>query len=73
MAEAAGITMNEWSIAPKKGVVSHFLTKRFDRLDYGTKLHMPITRALLHYDSIRPAPNSYEQPSRPIRRLGLAG
>ena len=70
MAKAAGITMNECRLH-EEGGRAHFLTKRFDRLDDGSKLHMQSLGAMLHYDFNQAGAYSYEQAIQAIKRLGL--
>ena len=48
MAGAAGITMSECRLLEENGR-RHFMTKRFDRLAGGEKLHMQSLAALAHY------------------------
>jgi serine/threonine-protein kinase HipA len=48
------------------------MTKRFDRLENGDKLHMQSLAALAHLDFNDAAAHSYEQALTVIRRLGLA-
>ena len=50
----------------------HFMTRRFDRLDGGEKLHMQSLAALAHFDFNNPVAHSYEQALTVIRRLGLS-
>jgi serine/threonine-protein kinase HipA len=71
MAAAAGIEMMScrlWS----EGGRNHFMTKRFDRLADGGKLHMQSLGALLHLDYNDYLAHSYEQAFAAMRRLGLA-
>jgi serine/threonine-protein kinase HipA len=70
MAVAAGITMNECRLH-EEGGRAHFLTKRFDRLSDGRKLHMQSLGAMLHYDFNEAGAYSYEQAIQAIKRLGL--
>jgi serine/threonine-protein kinase HipA len=49
----------------------HFMTRRFDRLPGGEKLHMQSLGALAHYDFNDAGANSYEQALQVIRQLGL--
>jgi serine/threonine-protein kinase HipA len=71
MARAAGITMPECRLFEENGR-RHFMTRRFDRLAGGEKLHMQSLAALAHLDFNDPAANSYEQAFTVMRRLGLA-
>lgn len=70
MATAAGITMNPCRLHVEAGR-AHFLTKRFDRLDDGSKLHMQSLGAMLHYDFNQAGAYSYEQAIQAIKRLRL--
>ena len=70
MAKAAGICMTECRLFEENGR-RHFMTKRFDRLDDGEKLHMQSLAALAHFDFNNPVAHSYEQALTVIRRLGL--
>jgi len=73
MARDAGIHMNECRLLEEKGR-KHFMTKRFDRLDYpdsGDKLHMQSLGALAHYDFNLAGAYSYEQAVQVIKRLQL--
>jgi serine/threonine-protein kinase HipA len=49
----------------------HFMTRRFDRLPGGGKLHMQSLGALAHFDYNLPGAYSYEQALLTLRRLGL--
>ncbi len=71
MATAAGIKMHDCRLH-EEGGRAHFLTKRFDRLDDGNKLHMQSLGALLHYDFNRAGAYSYEQAIQAIKLLGLS-
>lgn len=71
MAKAAGIEMSECRLF-EEGGRRHFMTKRFDRLENGDKLHMQSLAALAHLDFNDPAAHSYEQALAVIRRLGLS-
>jgi len=70
MAKEAGITMNDCRLH-EEGGRAHFLTRRFDRLDDGNKLHMQSLGAMMHYDFNQAGANSYEQATQAIKRLGL--
>jgi serine/threonine-protein kinase HipA len=70
MAVAAGITMQECRLHEENDR-AHFLTRRFDRLDDGSKLHMQSLAALMHYDFNQAGAYSYEQAVQLIRRLNL--
>ncbi len=71
MAKAAGIRMSECRLFEENGR-RHFMTRRFDRLDDGEKLHMQSLGALAHFDFNSPDAHSYEQALTVIRRLGLS-
>jgi serine/threonine-protein kinase HipA len=71
MASAAGISMCECRIL-EEGGRRHFMTKRFDRLEGGAKLHMQSLGAIAHYDFNRAGAYSYEQAFQVIRRMGLS-
>ncbi len=70
MATDAGITMNECRLF-KENNRHHFMTRRFDRLAGGKKLHMQSLCALAHYDYNIAGAYSYEQALMVIRQLGL--
>ncbi|MDR6990953.1 type II toxin-antitoxin system HipA family toxin [Luteimonas sp. 3794] len=70
MARAAGIDMSECRLL-EEGGRRHFMTRRFDRLDDGSKLHMQSLGALAHFDYNLPGAYSYEQAFLVIRQLGL--
>lgn len=70
MARDAGIHMSECRLLEEKGR-KHFMTKRFDRLDSGSKLHMQSLGALAHYDFNLAGAYSYEQAVQVIKRLQL--
>jgi serine/threonine-protein kinase HipA len=70
MAKAAGIRMSDCRLFEENGR-RHFMTRRFDRLDDGEKLHMQSLGALAHFDFNNPGAHSYEQALTVIRRLGL--
>lgn len=71
MATAAGVTMNECRLF-EEGGRRHFMTKRFDRLSGGEKLHMQSLCGLAHYDFNQAGSYSYEQALLIIRTLGLS-
>jgi serine/threonine-protein kinase HipA len=50
---------------------SHFMTRRFDRLDNGDKVHMQSLFAMMHLDNQLPGAHSYEQAMLAIERLGI--
>jgi serine/threonine-protein kinase HipA len=70
MAREAGVLMTECRLLEENGR-RHFMTRRFDRLDDGGKLHMQSLGALAHYDFNLAGAHSYEQALLVIRRLGL--
>ncbi len=70
MAIAAGITMAECRLLEENNR-RHFMTKRFDRVDDGGKLHMQSLAAMAHFDFNAAGAHSYEQAFQVIRRLGL--
>jgi serine/threonine-protein kinase HipA len=70
MARAAGITMAECRLLEEQHR-RHFMTRRFDRLPGGEKLHMQSLGALAHLDYNMPGAHAYEQAMLTIRRLGL--
>src|SRR5271154_5172511 len=59
MARAAGITVAECRLLEESGR-RHFMTRRFDRLEGGGKLHMQSLCALAHYDFNQAGVCSYE-------------
>jgi serine/threonine-protein kinase HipA len=70
MAVAAGIQMNECRLLEEQGR-RHFMSKRFDRLADGGKLHMQSLGALAHFDFNQAGAYSYEQALRIVRQLDL--
>ena len=70
MAAAAGITVTECRLLEESGR-RHFMTKRFDRLAGGDKLHMQSLAAIAHFDFNNQYVNSYEQALFTMRRIGL--
>lgn len=71
MARTAGIRMGETRLLEENDR-HHFMTRRFDRLDDGEKLHMQSLGAMAHFDFNNPGAHSYEQALLVIRRLGLS-
>jgi serine/threonine-protein kinase HipA len=71
MARAAGIRMAACRLFEENGR-RHFMTRRFDRLYGGEKLHLQSLAALAHFDFHNPLGHSYEQALVVIRRLGLS-
>jgi len=70
MALECGIEMSECRLFKENGR-SHFMTRRFDRLAGGEKLHMQSLGALAHYDFNRAGAYSYEQALLVMRQLQL--
>jgi len=70
MALDAGITMSPCRLFEENGC-HHFMTKRFDRLEGGGKLHMQSLCGMAHYDFNQAGAYGYEQALQVIRRLGL--
>lgn len=70
MARAAGISMAECRLL-EEGGRRHFMTRRFDRLPGGRKLHMQSLCAMAHLDFNMAGAHSYEQALQTIRRLGM--
>ena len=70
MAQAAGLTMSECRLLEEHGR-RHFMTRRFDRLAGGQKLHMQSLCALAHFDFNQAGAYAYEQALLTIRQLQL--
>ena len=70
MAKDCGITMNECRLF-EEGGRRHFMTRRFDRLPNGDKLHMQSLAAIAHLDFNLPGVYSYEQVFNIMQRLEL--
>ena len=70
MAQAAGIAMAECRLLEENGR-RHFMTRRFDRLPGGGKLHMQSLCALAHFDFNQAGAYAYEQALLTIRQLKL--
>jgi serine/threonine-protein kinase HipA len=70
MARAAGSAMTECRLLEEHGR-RHFMTRRFDRLDDGSKLHMQSLGALAHLDFNQAGASAYEQAFLTMRQLGL--
>ena len=70
MARAAGIEMSECRLLEENGR-RHFMTRRFDRLSTGEKLHLQSLGALAHFDFNQAGAYAYEQALLAIRQLGL--
>ena len=62
--------MNECRLLEENGR-RHFMTRRFDRLADGRKLHMQSLGALAHFDYNHAGAYSYEQAFLAIRQLAL--
>lgn len=71
MARDAGIEMMESRLFHEGGR-SHFMTRRFDRLLDGEKVHMQSLGALAHIDFNQAGSCSYEQALQIMKRLGLS-
>ena len=71
MARDAGIDMADCRLF-EEGGRRHFMTRRFDRLPDGAKLHMQSLGAMAHFDFNEAGAHSYEQALMVIRRLGLS-
>jgi len=65
MASAAGIDMTECRLWDRR----HFMTRRFDRVPNGGKLHMQTLGAMAHFDFNNPMLYSYEQAFRITRQV----
>ncbi|MEP6832541.1 MAG: type II toxin-antitoxin system HipA family toxin [Gemmatimonas sp.] len=70
MAQAAGIAMSECRLLEESGR-RHFMTRRFDRLAGGEKVHMQSLCALAHFDFNHAGAYSYEQALLTMRQLKL--
>jgi serine/threonine-protein kinase HipA len=70
MAVGAGINMTECRLLEENGR-RHFMTKRFDRLSNGEKLHMQSLCGLAHYDFNAAGAYGYEQALLIMRQLKL--
>ena len=70
MAKTAGINMSECRLLEENGR-RHFMTRRFDRLEGGEKLHMQSLCALAHFDFNQAGAYAYEQALLIIRQLNL--
>ena len=71
MATAAGITMSECRLE-QEDHRHHFMTRRFDRLLNGEKLHMQSLGGLAHFDFNMAGAYSYEQALAVMRDLELS-
>ncbi|MGB0409933.1 MAG: type II toxin-antitoxin system HipA family toxin [Opitutales bacterium] len=70
MAKAAGIEMTDCRLL-EEGGRAHFMTRRFDRLPDGSKLHMQTLGGLAHFDYNMAGAYSYEQAMQLMRQLKL--
>ena len=70
MAKDAGVLMEECRLH-EEGGRAHFMTRRFDRTDKGTKLHMQSLGAMRHFDYNQAAVYAYEQAIETIQLLSL--
>ena len=70
MPGADGMEMNDCGLQ-EENVRRHFMTKRFDRLPDGEKLHMQSLGALAHYDFNEAGAHSYEQALLAMHKLAL--
>lgn len=70
MAKAAGITMSDCRLL-EEGGRRHFMTRRFDRLAGGQKLHLQSLCAMAHLDFNLAGAHGYEQALQTIRRLEM--
>jgi serine/threonine-protein kinase HipA len=70
MALDCGIKINECRLFEENGR-RHFMTKRFDRLSDGRKIHMQSLGAMAHYDFNSAGVYSYEQALLVMRQLAL--
>ncbi len=68
MAKDCGIEMSESRLLEENGR-AHFMTKRFDRLEGGEKIHMQSLCAMGHYDFNMTGAYSYEQALEMIRTV----
>jgi serine/threonine-protein kinase HipA len=71
MAREAGITMEACRLFEENGR-RHFMTRRFDRLADGSKVHMQSLCAMAHFDFNMAGAYAYEQALQVIRQLGLS-
>lgn len=70
MALEAGIQMSECRLLEENGR-RHFMTKRFDRLENGEKVHMLSLSGLAHFDFNNAGAYGYEQAMLIMRQLEL--
>ncbi|MEX2124087.1 MAG: type II toxin-antitoxin system HipA family toxin [Woeseia sp.] len=71
MARAAGIAMSDCHLMEENDRC-HFMTRRFDRHDDGSKRHMQSLAGLAHFDFNMAGACSYEQAFAVIRQLDLS-
>ncbi len=71
MVKAAGIDMTECRLYECSGH-RHFMTRRFDRLAGGKKLHYQSLCGIAHYDFNLPGAYGYEQALAIVKQLGLS-
>lgn len=71
MATDAGIIMSESRLFEENSR-RHFMTKRFDRLDNGDKLHMQSLGSLVHSDYNVPGAYSYDQTFQVMQTLNMS-
>lgn len=71
MAESAGVLMTPCMLL-EEGGRRHFMTRRFDRPDDGSKLHLQSLAGLCHYDFRLDGAYSYEQALLATADLGLS-
>jgi serine/threonine-protein kinase HipA len=70
MVRDSGIEMHECKLLEENNL-SHFLTKRFDRVNGKDKLHMISACGIAHYDFNNPSAYSYENIFRVMREMRL--
>lgn len=70
MAKACGINMMPSELMEENGR-AHFMTKRFDRIGSGEKLHMQTLCAVAHFDYKKPGVYAYEDAFDVMRKLKL--
>lgn len=70
MARDCGIDMEDCRLLEENGR-RHFMTRRFDRLTGGARLHLQSLGALAHFDFNLAGAYSYEQALLVMRRMGL--
>jgi serine/threonine-protein kinase HipA len=70
MAKDCGISMTECRLLEENGR-AHFMTRRFDRPEHNSKLHMLTLCGISHYDYNNPLAYSYEQAFQTMRSIRL--